>query len=170
MQLFATRLIRPPVRMRATGLAGQAEATREAARPEGARRFRLQARLFILVTPFVFACQGDNMFSGDSTAIQPRASVFAPSLVVTGDEFQVQVLSEAARGISHIDVSIFEAFYKDTTVIISGSSFLKTATSVLRFRAPSAFLAQAMIVQARVTDRTGVSSTISADTAAAITR
>jgi hypothetical protein len=168
--IFAHRLNRLPHRN--ARLAGQAEAkqaaSQEAARPKGWRRFRLNRRQLVFALPFVLACDGDNLFSGNSSATQPRASVFGPSLVVTGDEFQVQVFAEAVRGISRIDVAIVDAFYQDTTLIVTGAS--QTASPLIKFHAPESFLTPTMIVMARVVDRRGTVSSISADTAAALAR
>ena len=132
------------------------------------RRFLLGAGLVALVLLALAACDGDNLFAGDSSALEPRASVIAPSLVMTGDEFQVQVFADAPRGISRIDVSILDAFFKDTTFITAGSAPI--ATQAFRFRAPTSFLMTTMIVQARVVDRYGRSSPIAADTATALPR
>jgi hypothetical protein len=171
IELLVQRLFRPLPGTQVQQQAGQAETSsaKSAAGPDRLQLLFLRvARPLLLSALVVSACSGDNLFSGESSAVRPTANIFAPSIVVSGDTFQVQVFAEAVRGITRIDVGLIGAFFMDTTMFVNGSAI--NATPVFRFRAPDVFFGDALVVQARVIDRRGLSSAITADTAIAIAR
>ncbi len=108
------------------------------------------------------ACEGDNLFGGNSTDQQPRAFVLGPEFVQASDTFQVRVDAFAPFGVARVDISLRGAVTADSS--FRGDNVAPSASPVFTFKAP-AFLADSLIiVTARVTDRFGNASPLRVDT------
>lgn len=121
-----------------------------APRPRCAR-----AVLAALATIFIVgACEGDNMFSGESSSGRPRVlDIVMPQSVVAGDTVLIRVDGTAPRGIDQILVSLRGAVSRDTTATIDDEK--QQASVVFKFAIPSAIQDSLLIVQAQVSDVAG---------------
>jgi|GEM_PF-664001 len=130
-------------------------------------RFRAWgAALTLAALALLGACDGDNLFSGDTESARPRVlALLGPDFVLAGDTFEVRVDGFAARGLSRIDLSLRGAVSKDTSISYSGDT--KSASAIFRIAAPSFLPDTVMFLFARATDQAGASSPIRTDTAVA---
>lgn len=129
------------------------------------RRASAGAGLLALVA--LGACEGDNLFSGDSLTEQPRVSVSGPDFIEAGDSFQVRVDGVARRGIARVDVALRGAMSRDTSITITGGATATSTSQVLKFGAPNFLADTVVVISARVTDVAGRSGAVRADTVAA---
>jgi hypothetical protein len=134
--------------------------TKEFGMPQPMRGFRR----CLLATAFaglalVVACQGDNLFTGDSNEFSPQLQAISlPSSARAGESFSVRVDAAAARGISQILVTLSGAVTKDTVV-----TFVEQPTrisKVINVAIPSVLADTIIFVQASVVDKVGDVSAI----------
>ncbi len=112
------------------------------------------------------ACQGDNLFSGNSESLQPRiVGIAAPAQVFPGDTVVVQVSAYGARQITSVAVQLSGAMTFDTTITVTAATTIATT-----LRVPLAgFLSDTMlIIHAVAYDKTGAVSRMRSDTIKAV--
>ncbi len=112
------------------------------------------------------ACEGDNLFSGDSSLAMPRASVAGPDFVLAQDTFFIRVDGFAARGVTRIDLALRGAISRDTSVTYAAGTST-SVSQVFAFKAPGFFADTVLVASARVTDKVGSSSPLKSDTVGA---
>lgn len=130
-------------------------------------RFRVWAgALALAALALIGACNGDNLFSGESESGRPRVvALIPPDFVLAGDTFSVRVDAFAARNVGRIDLSVRGAVTRDTSMTFTGDN--KSASAVFRIAAPNFLSDTVVFFAARATDQAGFSSALRLDTAAA---
>jgi hypothetical protein len=117
---------------------------------------RWRSAALLLALAGTWACEGDNLFSGDSEFYQPRVLTLSAASEADGRTVDVLVSGAAVRGIARIDVSLTGAFVKDTSVILDGEP---TQTSqVIRIAVPAAVQDTLLLVSAFIVDAAGSAS------------
>lgn len=140
---------------------------------EGPRRFgplsRWQGAALALLTGalVIGACEGDNLWSGNSESAQPKVvGIVAPSPVYPGDTIQVQVSAYGSRQIASIQLSLGGAVTRDTSVTIASPSASVVASVSLAL--PNFFTDTLLLIRAVAYDKTGAASRMRSDTSTAV--
>ncbi|MCI0432401.1 MAG: hypothetical protein L0271_01950 [Gemmatimonadetes bacterium] len=105
------------------------------------------------------ACEGENLFTGESEAFQPRVSeVSVPPVVFAGDTVRVRVTAAGARRISQILVSVRGAVQADT--VLDAATQQQQLSAVVAIPIPDVIQDTLLVVQARAADALGVVSRV----------
>ncbi|MEX0892050.1 MAG: hypothetical protein WEB88_07750 [Gemmatimonadota bacterium] len=109
------------------------------------------------------ACDGDNLFSGDSPTLQPRiVEVAGPGSAVAGDTIGIRVTAAAPREVTEINFSVSGAFSRDTLITIASPA--SQVTELISLALPTTVQDSILVVQASAVDRIGAVSRIYTDT------
>jgi hypothetical protein len=132
----------------------------ERTRPEtrsGRGRTRSLALLLVAAVLPLAACEGENMFTGDSVDLLPRVtSVSLPPVAFAGEVVNVRVDAAAAHGVSDLVVALRGAVVKDTTVEIKPPR--SRLSQVLAIPVPNLLQDTLLVVEASVIDQFGNAS------------
>jgi hypothetical protein len=136
--------------------AGVARTTAHRA-PGGTRSPRRALATLALVVTSVAAtaCEGDNLFSGETPELLPRVlGVNAPETAIAGDTIGVRVDAYAARGVAQILVSLDGTVSRDTVVDVLPPRAQVTQT--IKVPVPALLLGDTLLtVRASITDVLG---------------
>lgn len=122
----------------------------------GGRRIpgRVLGALSLSLVAAAAACEGENLFSGDSPELLPRVlSITAPQTVIAGDTISVRVDATAPHGVAQISVSIDGAVSRDTVVEITPPKTQVGQT--IRVAVPSVISDTLLTVHASAADALG---------------
>jgi hypothetical protein len=114
---------------------------------------RLALALVLAGLPLA-ACEGDNMFTGDSVELLPRVTdVSVPLVAFAGETVNVRVDATAAHGISDLVVALRGAVVRDTAVEINPPR--SRLSHVLSIPVPDLLQDTLLVVEANVIDQLG---------------
>lgn len=139
----------------------------DAGRPRAHRQRRISVVAAVwaalLGTTLLSACDGDNLFSGDSRSLQPRITeVAAPAEAAPGDSIEVVVGAIAPRNVGSVDIVVSGGMAFDTTIVPGGE--LKSFSQAVVVGLPNVLSDTLIIISATVTDAVGAVSRPVADT------
>jgi hypothetical protein len=127
------------------------------ARSGSGRTRRLALALMLVGIPLAGACDGDNVFTGDSIELQPRVvEVVLPQAVYAGDTVRIRVDGSAARQVAQAIVSLRGAVQSDTVVEVDPPQ--QQASAVVAVPIPELLRDTVLSVSARIADGAGVVS------------
>jgi hypothetical protein len=100
------------------------------------------------------ACQGDNLFSGESASGRPRViDIVLPQSVVAGDTVLIRVDATAPRFVDQVLLSLRGAVNRDTVAEIDDDK--QQASVIFKIAIPSAIQDSLLRVTAQVSDKAG---------------
>jgi hypothetical protein len=100
------------------------------------------------------ACQGDNLFSGESASGRPRViDIVLPQSVVAGDTVLIRVDAAAPRFVDQVLLSLRGAVNRDTVAEIDDDK--QQASVIFKIAIPSAIQDSLLRVTAQVSDKAG---------------
>lgn len=112
------------------------------------------------------ACEGDNLFSGDSGVIQQGppliTQIDAPAAVDEGTFLDVRIKAIAPRGMDRVTVRYRGAINDEVERLFQGNA--DTVTVDVTIAVPSESVDSVLVIQAFATDIAGRVSGVSADT------
>ncbi len=124
---------------------------------QGAHRRGIHLVLAALALVATAACEGENLFTGDSPALEPRiVDVAVPQTVFAGDTVRVRVTAAAARRVTQVLVSVRGAVRADT--VVEATSFQQQFSTVVAFPIPALLQDTLLVVQAQASDAFGALS------------
>ena len=119
------------------------------------RRHRARAALTALaMIAAVGACEGDNLFSGESSSGRPRVvDIVLPQSIVAGDTVLIRVDATAPRFVDQVLLSLRGAVNRDTAATIDDDK--QQASVVFKIAIPNEIQDSLLRVQAQVSDKGG---------------
>jgi hypothetical protein len=130
-----------------------------AGRSQRSRRLRHAFAGILAVALVIGACEGDNLFSGDSEASRPRiTSISLPQLARAGDTLTVTVGAFAPRLVSTISLALSGAVTRDTTITIDPAT--QTASGNFKLLLPGLLTDTLITVRLIARDKVGASSEV----------
>jgi hypothetical protein len=124
--------------------------------PGSFRAGKLSALLFAGLV-LVAACEGDNVWSGDSADARPQVTNLAlPQVAFAGEKLSVRVDAVASYGVAQLVLSMRGAVNTDTTVTIATAT--PRLSQIVQFTVPTAIQDTVLLVQAAVIDTRGAVS------------
>ena len=103
------------------------------------------------------ACDGDNLFSGESRALRPRVTaILGPATVSPGQVIELTITGFAARNVAQIDLRLEGAMAFDTTITIEPPK--QQVSQQVSIELPAALVGDALIATAAITDAAGIQS------------
>jgi hypothetical protein len=119
--------------------------------------YRYRARAIVAALALVVAtgaCEGDNLFSGESSSGRPRViDIVAPQSIVAGDTILIRVDATAPRFIDQVLLSLRGAVNYDSAATIDDDR--QQASVVFKVAIPAVIQDSILRVQAQVSDVAG---------------
>lgn len=128
--------------------------TRTLAGAAAAGRRVLGAVSILAALAILGACEGDNLFSGDSPALEPRMlEVVAPQSAMAGDTITIRLTAVAPREVVQLSLTVRGAFFRDTVITIASPT--SQVTRIVSVPVPTLLQDSVLVVEASVMDRIG---------------